>query len=503
MEELKELVKIVTNRGQKNFPLLNFHERQQSKEMKLFSCISQAECPSDEAAAQFLYEASASDVRYKMVKSRLRKRLLNHLFFLDFSSKRYKVWYRDEQECLNLLHHARTLIKVDEFSAAEKILYRALNLATDLEFTNIIIDCHELLLTIFSQQGKQYHYYKHQKVLFEYRTRLVLEQEAESHYLTAKLELNKSIQARKAYLPVLTEIIPRLKEIWEQGHSFNTFNYYYLLYIWYQELSGNFNEIIHLTAESEQLLKEGKINQRRFDHRYNKFISVYAHLRTKSYANGLQLAQEYVEAFDNNSTNWFAFMENYLLMAIHARNYRLAIELFTEANQNPASKKLNRLARERWSLYQKYLYFINPSRQLMEDFTYQEFIASVPEYSKDKQGFNVAILILQFLYFLQKRDIESLLHRIEALRKYAGTHLRDNFSHRTRTMFRLLMLVVKEDFNPKQCRSKGKYLYDRLPSIPPPGDAFAEIEIIPYEHIWEIILNILQNEKMLQNVSVS
>ena len=115
----------------------------------------------------------------------------------------------------------------------------------------------------------------------------------------------------------------------------------------------------------------------------------------------------------------------------------------------------------------------------------------VPEYSKDKQGFNVTILILQYLYFLKRKDTDSLLHRIEAMRKYAGTHLKDNFSDRTKSLFKLLMLVVKEDFRATQCRKKGRYLYEKLQTISPPGDAYAEIEIIPFEHIWEIILDIL------------
>jgi hypothetical protein len=45
------------------------------------------------------------------------------------------------------------------------------------------------------------------------------------------------------------------------------------------------------------------------------------------------------------------------------------------------------------------------------------------------------------------------------------------------------------------CRKKGKYLYEKLQVISPPGEAYAEIEIIPYEHIWEMILDILSETK--------
>jgi hypothetical protein len=491
MEELKELVKIVTNRAQKNISLLDFHEKQLSKEMELFHGIRQGSFLTDEQAAASLYKTKPDQAGYKMLKSRLRKKLLNHLFFIDFSGSRFKISHKYEQECLNLLHQARMLINLGEYKTSERLLNKLLKLSTEAEFTHITVSCLELLLSIYAQIGKHYQFYKNKEVLLHYRTIANHEQEAEDYVNTARLELNLSIQSRKEYLPKLTPILERLRKLWKQSHSFNTFEFYYRLNIFYQELIGGYQEIIDITRESEQLFIHKKINSLRFDHRFNKYISVYAYLRNKNFENGLQLAGEYIHAFDSSSNNWFAFMENYFLLAVHARSYEFALQLFLKATQNPSFSKLTRMAKERWNLYRGYLYFVYPSEALFSEFRYQSFIALVPEYSKDKQGFNVTILILQFLYFLKRKDIDALLHRIEAMRKYAGTHLKDNFSDRTKSLFKLLMLVVKEDFYPSQCRKKGRYLYEKLQTINPPGDAYAEIEIIPFEHIWEMILDIL------------
>ena len=54
------------------------------------------------------------------------------------------------------------------------------------------------------------------------------------------------------------------------------------------------------------------------------------------------------------------------------------------------------------------------------------------------------------------------------------------------------MLVVKEDLDPNRIRRKGRALADKLAATPAPGDAYAEIEIIPYEMLWEEILRILE-----------
>lgn len=471
--------------------------------MELFYGIQQGNYASDEQAAAQLYDSTPDDAKYKMLKSRLRRKLLNHLFFLDFSSNRFKISHKYEQECLNLLHQARMLVNLGELKTSERLLNKVLKIATEAEFTYIIISCLESLLFVYTQTGRHYLFYKHKEVLLHFRTIATYEQEAEDYYNTTKLELNKSVQARKEYLPKLVPILERLKKLWQQSHSFNSFEFYYKLNIFYQELTGDYKEIIKITYESEYLFKEQRINQIRFDHRYNKYINVYACLRNKDFENGLQLAKAYIQAFDPSSNNWFAFMENYFLLAMHAKKYDVALQLYMEVDQNPFFSKITRMAKERWSLYRSYLYFVKPAEELITHFKYQTFIASVPEYSKDKQGFNVAILILQFLHYLRKRDTDGLLHRIEGLRKYAGAHLKDNFSDRTRVIFKLLMLVVKEDFQVSQCRKKGKYLYEKLQVISPPGDAYAEIEIIPYEHIWEMILNILEIKTpavKLQNV---
>jgi hypothetical protein len=495
MEELRELVKIVTNRAQKKIAFLEWDaEKKLSKDMELFYGIQQGKFTSDEQAATHLYNSTPDQASYKMAKSRLRKKLLNHLFFLDFNN-RSKISHKYEQECLNLLHQARMLINLGEYKTSERLLNKLLKISFEAEFTYITVSSLEVLLGIYAQVGKSYLFYKSKELLLHYRNILKFEQEAEDYYNTARLELSKSIQARKEFLPKLVPILERLHKLWKQSHSFNNFHYYYKLKIFFYDMVGQPAEIIHITSESDELFENGKINPMRFDHRFNKFMNVHAYLRSKEYEKGLYFAGEYLQAFDPSSNNWFAFMENYFLLALHAREYNLALKIIQQTDENPFYSKIGRMAKERWALYRSYLYFVHPSESLYTEFTYQMLINSVPEHSKDKQGFNVAILILQYLYFLKKNDLESLLHRIEAMRKYAGTHLKDNFSDRAKAFFKLLMIPIKEDFKPMYCRKKGKYLYEKLQVISPPGEAYAEIEIIPYEHIWEMILDILMATK--------
>ena len=70
--------------------------------------------------------------------------------------------------------------------------------------------------------------------------------------------------------------------------------------------------------------------------------------------------------------------------------------------------------------------------------------------------------------------------------------MKDAFSLRSKLFLKLLILAVTEDFDAESIKKKGKRHIEKLTDTPTPGDAFAEIEIVPYEHLWELILSMLQ-----------
>ncbi len=487
MNDLTKLVQIVTNRHLKNLPLLNFNEKKLSKELKLFYDIQKG----DVKPVPRRQKKSPDTAEVRMVRARLRKKLLNHLYFLNLNDGYLKVSYRAEQECLNLIHQARVLIKEANYQISEKLLHSALKIAQETEFTAHILTIIDLLRHTYVAMGDQQQFLKVSKDLPHYKTIFAKEQEAEDLYFTVKLEVNRSVHAKKNFLPRLETIVLQLKDLWTAHRSFYLYELYYKTNIWYQELTNNFRNIIAISSETEHLLEKNIINAKRFDDRYNKYIKVYAYLRDRQFAEGLKAAENYTDSFSRSSANWFAFMENYFLLAMHAGQYGTATKIFNDANNNPFYPKINKTARERWQLYRSYLYFIKPNPDLLKQFNYQELMASVPEHSKDKEGFNVAILILQFLYFLQANEVEALLYRIENLKKYSGRHFKDSFSIRSQLFFKLLNVVIREDLDADRCRRKGRAIADKLEVTPAPGDAYAEIEIIPYEHLWEEILQML------------
>jgi hypothetical protein len=164
------------------------------------------------------------------------------------------------------------------------------------------------------------------------------------------------------------------------------------------------------------------------------------------------------------------------------------------AHKNPSYGKLRPAALERWELLEAYTELVLPSEQVLPRRRNQLAVfaaLTVPEYSRDKRGYNVAILIFQLVHYLQERLLEPVLVRLERLRKYQQRHLRDAATLRSRTFLRLLLLLPEADFDPAQLAERGRPLLRTLQQATLTRDADAEVEIIPYEDLWVLIMRVL------------
>ncbi|SIT82572.1 hypothetical protein [Pontibacter indicus] len=490
MKEVKKLIDIVLSCSQAETALLDM-PKQSVKEKKFIEGIQLGKYTSDKQAAKDLYDANPNDVRYKMLKHRVKKKLFNELNYVDPQKVTANHVRQKEIQCNSLIYQANIVRARYEFDLVISLASKALLIAQEFDFTDLKVSALELLSLSYSEQGFIKKFTAAQEELKTAMSHFVMEREAVSTFQHATVQLRKSTKTRKEFLPHLPEIIEKLERLWKGSDTFSSYYAYYRTYIWYHELEGNFKEIIAITVDALSLVDRNKINVHRFDLTYNNFIMVYAHLRAKDYIDGLAYAEKNLQLYNPTSVNWFSYMENYFLLAVHAQQYELGDILQRKIFDNSSFHIIPTSAKERWVLYRSYFRLVYPQATVPEGEANNPYLLSLPEYSKDKLGFNVAILTLQFIYLLERGETEALLYRIESIKKYVSTHLKDAFSLRSKLFLKLLVLTVTEDYDAEMCRTKGESLYKKLMDTPAPGDAYAEIEIVPYEHLWDLILQIL------------
>ena len=502
MNEIANLARIVTSRSLASLPVLDLNSRQPNKENQFVAALTLAPESTQLQVVKALYgKVTAANVRaLQKLQSRVRSKLLNQLYFLDHSDPRHLVSRRYELECLDLLHKVSILYAERDFKLSERLLQRCLRLAEAGEFTQYTVQAARMLRNLHAEQRQVIPYKKIAKILLRAQQVLACEDEAEQLHTDTQLALRSTVAARRAVLSLMPDRLAQLETLHRKARSFTTFNIVYRAQLAYEELLGNYQEMIRVTATASRRLRAGKLNARRFDIRFNHFVSIYAYLRSRQAVQGLRLAEEYARDFHPSSNNWFYFQEHHMLLALHAQHYERAQQLLVVISKNPGYMMQREASLQRWDLYKAYIDFVlPPQRVTTARQRHMAQLLQLPEYSRDKRGHNVAILVLQLLYFLRERNLEAVLMRLERLRKYQQRHLYEPSTLRSRLFLRLLQLIMEKNFDAAQAAERGKNLLQQLRDTPPPGEAFAEVEIIPYEQLWDLVLGLLQEGPPMTN----
>ena len=426
MEELKKIVDIVTARSKKNLPLIDIKSEnpEQNKELKLFRIIQQLDPATDKQAAHLMYKSGVGDPRYKMLKHRLKSKLLNHLFFIDFKDSGA---YQYEQECWNILHFAQVLFKQKEYDIAEKIIHKGITLSKEAEFTYLTIYFLELLRDIFALKCRANDFKKNLKLIKKLRKTRAIEVEAQDLYRDIQLKLTKSLNSRRKNIPQVKKSVDRLRKLWEKCKSYEIFEAFYHLRLEYLRFTGDFNQIIETTQKIETQYANSQINMIRFDIRVNHLALIHACLRAKKFKRGLKYASQFESAFERHGPGFFSFYENQYLLALQAADYGLASEIVKKVTRSPDFETLDEQLKQKWGLFKAYGYLIKPDKRLQRSFDYDFFFGKLPKYDKDQKGFIVAVVTLQFLQHLQNKNFQSIKSVAKECQKYASLHLLSYF----------------------------------------------------------------------------
>lgn len=95
--------------------------------------------------------------------------------------------------------------------------------------------------------------------------------------------------------------------------------------------------------------------------------------------------------------------------------------------------------------------------------------------------------MLPLLHYLRLQNFDEALVRLERLRKYEQRRMHHDSAQRC-LFLRLLRELADTGFDPAKVRKHGMVTLETLIHTPPPNDGFGEVEIIPYEHLWELVL---------------
>jgi|GEM_PF-7081524 len=201
------------------------------------------------------------------------------------------------------------------------------------------------------------------------------------------------------------------------------------------------------------------------------------------------------EELSINSSKWYSVIYIEILILLKQKKYQNAFELFYSNYQRTFYKRISQLHLRRWSLMRLYLdYLIDvgvvQAESRMQRRNFKADYSDIPDFSKEKQSRNVAVIVIQLLHHIRRREYDLLAIRFTALKRYSTKYLRKDGNYRSGCFIKMLLEIPKQGFHQEAIRRHAaKYIRRLEAQSHRVSMSSQELEIIPYPDLWEIALS--------------
>lgn len=491
MEELRRLIDVLEKYNGADGPNREYVSELTNLDGRLYQLAKDNNAEHEGEIIKQLYGTHKKVAAFRMLKSRLKKKLYNQVLFVDIQDLPFTLDTKSaELECQKDLYVINILRATGDEKLALMHLQKVLSLAQEMQFIKVQIEVYETQRILYAADGYSRKKFSEcvEKLDELYKLRNV-EENADKIYYKIRFNLKLGVEENKKHQAELGSLVEELHNLWQESGLNSVFRRYHKFKLFQLEGSGDAAELIEYLRYTFKLYEQGKIHKAYYSVTFNKFMLVYAYLRNQDYKTGLEEAEKLAQVMEVGSRNWFAHLENYFLLAVHDKDYKKAEGLLLEVFENKYFQDNNLFSQERWSMYYLVYHFIS-------GFTIPvKLIKKLQVVPQDKKGFNLWRLILDFMLALQDKEPEAIGRETERVKKFMTKYLVNKEDARSKYFLKLLLLAGREYDDTKICRKKGEYLFDKLKQAPIPGYAYAETEIVPYEDLWEILLQKLETAK--------
>jgi tetratricopeptide (TPR) repeat protein len=500
MELLKELATVVTKNKAKQISIIGQDNSGESKVQQLYRGIITDSFKDEDAAAKSLFpESENQKSNFNKLKRALHRRLLNTLFFVDVNQPGFtevlKAYYTCQKDYAALKILMGRSAHKTALPLAEKILRNALK----YEFTDLTVNVlRELRPLYVSMKANRKKLDYCNSKLSEHIDILQAELQAEEYYHNLAIHFVKSkatiIELGKIARKYAKELEPMLSKFSSHRFLLLAYSVFSLRY----EVINDYRNTLKVCEEAVRLFeKKGELVPKT---NVLQFLRKTAscHIQLGNYEKGERVLLRCLKGEEVGKTNWYTTCERYLILLLHSRQYQKSFKIFLEAFYHPGLKRISPAFQERWKLYEAFIHYfiatgvIEPGLKegaRLGKFKLRKFLNDMPEFSKDKRGGNITILILQILFLLQTNRYDDAIPRLEALNAYSYRYLRKNDTFRSNCFIHMLSQVPQSYFNKKAVSRKARKYVDKLKEMPlAEARQSGELEPVPYEHLWGFVL---------------
>lgn len=501
MQDLKEIILLLVQQGIHPFRGADA----KSKLLALWEGIAKGKFSTDEAAAKALYDEGFEGSKYRKLKSDFRNRVLDAVLEIDGNNKAYSDYQRAYYECHRQWLVVRVLAGHNANAAALSVATKLLKQAEKYDFTLLAMDIASYLRTQYGLRESNDKKFKEVSEVFEkHRKTYDAENQAELLYTTLVVRNvnNRSAQTQTALSRLATEYWEQILPCMEHYATYKLQMYGYMIGLMRHTASNDYAAALIACNEAIRFFM-GRSYESRVPLQIFYYQRLICNIQLRQFEAGKASADYCLKIMQEGTFNWFKYRELYLQLSLQTAEYDKAAEILYETLNHARFEFLPENVKEIWRIFEAFVHYLvlagkATNKSNRQKFKLARFINETPIFSKDKSGINIAIIVIKLLLLLQERRFAQVLDEVQAVEQYCYRHLRGDHTQRSYFFLKMLLHVPTSGFDPAVIASKAARFLDKLRGGPMQiAYQTHEIEVIPYEALWDIVMESLQATKKI------
>lgn len=455
----------------------------------------------NEAACHF-FGTGKDHPNYQKFRNKFKRALVNSIFLLDLrqyaSTLRYLSYFESHKDWAA----AKILVVKGAKVAGVSLCRKILKEARKYEFTDLCVQVTSFLRQHYGTvKGDAQKFKKYNDLYKHYERVWMLENKAEELYIDLTINYVNNKGTKTELHTKATECYNMLKDDMQTCDAYRLHLCGNLIRLMiYSSVNDNENTIKICDEAIEFFEKKG--DDAHMPLQVFLYQKVQCYTQLKKYEAGEDAVQKCLSVIEEGSFNWFKLQEAYFILAMHTRQYQSAYNIFSQVVNQSQFQFLPSHIAEMWKIYEAYVHYlilfeqIRPknSDKYFSRFKLNRFLNETPLYSKDKRGMNIPILIIQILLLVHKKKFNAIADKMEAIEKYCTRYLRQGDTFRSSCIIKMLLQIPAARFHQAAVARKVQHYLDKLGEFPLDlANQAPEIEIIPYEDLWDFALASLGN----------
>lgn len=506
MEEIVKIARIITSGHLKKSQNILDDSAKGSKLRQLYDRITAKNYKHEDEISRDLYKTKSTAPTYRMLKWRLQG-ALEDVFFqyeaTDISGSPYQTQF---QYCQRKLSVISLLLMFGLRSYCMSMTEKLLKRARDYDLSEIELHSLKILRSM----------YWHTSDLQGYNTVTV---ELQRCLEKIQAELRAEELYDRFSMPYMNRKAPpeypqrQVQKTIDEINSLRRKYKTYAIHIAYYRLMGIINDINHdykgvirICEETERFFeaKPQLSSYMRLGESYNQ--KAEAHMYLRDYKKAQLSIEQALDLFPAGATNWFNAQSLNFLLAMRTRNVAKAAAIYSEVIRNERFPMMPERIREEWLIYGAY---VNVAARLWNipqpkisvnkrETRVSTLLNDAALYEKDKHGAYVALRIYQVVRYILDDDRTKLNKMDKAILNYTYRYSDvPSESIRSVTMLRLLRYAFMTGVSPTRLRNNK--IIKRYTSVLDPRKSslnIAPMEIIPYEMLWETLVDFVEQRAL-------